>query len=142
LTTPIYVRYFTIQSFSRPKRNQYEGIVSVAAVNCVIRACGRSSRPDIAVQILNEMQQKYGVSPDEMSYRLAIIACNQAEHRETRQKQYIQLQDPPAPLDLTWWQCALSLLRRMTEDGLQPDAQTYSSVVSACESGKGTSSNS
>jgi pentatricopeptide repeat domain-containing protein 1 len=32
-----------------------------------------------------------------------------------------------------WWECALSLLRRMKENGLQPDTPTLSSTISACE---------
>ena len=116
-------------------RNRYNhtGIVSIAAVNLVIRACGRSLRPDIAVQILNDMPTKYGVVPDERSYRLAIIACNQAEHRELRRQNKFVTANNSAPLDFKWWECSLSLLRRMREDGLQPDSQTFSSVVSACE---------
>ena len=109
-------------------------VVSIAAINAVIGACGRSKRPDVAVQILNDMNDKYGVAPDELSYRLAIIACNQAEHREAKQAK--PLPDGSSLFEFTWWECALSLLRRMLEDGLVPDAQTYSSTVSALESGK------
>jgi len=107
--------------------NKKSGAVSIAAINSVIRACGRSSRPDMAVQVLNDMPVKYGVQPDEISYRLAIIACNQAEHRELRFK------DSMVGFDLKWWECSLSLLRRMKEEEIQPSLQTYSSVVSACE---------
>lgn len=113
-------------------KNERSGVVSIAAINSVISACGRSLRPDVAVQILNDMQKKYGVAPDELSYRFAIIACNQAEHRETKQANFLSAE--PVPFDFTWWECALSLLRRMVEDGLKPDSQTYSSVVSALES--------
>ncbi|KAL3800075.1 hypothetical protein ACHAW5_004442 [Stephanodiscus triporus] len=104
------------------------GSVSVKAVNAVISACGRRSRPDVAVQILNEMGTICGVEPEEASYRLAIIACNQAEHREKHRRQTTSI----GP-EFKWWQCALSLLRRMKEDGLKPSMQTISSVVSACE---------
>lgn len=113
-------------------KNQRSAVVSIAAINSVISACGRSLRPDVAVQILNDMQKNYGVAPDELSYRFAIIACNQAEHRETRQAKFSSAE--PVPFVFTWWECALSLLRRMVEDGLKPDSQTYSSVVSALES--------
>ncbi|GKY92198.1 hypothetical protein MPSEU_000191000 [Mayamaea pseudoterrestris] len=34
---------------------------------------------------------------------------------------------------LQWWECAVSLLSRMWEQGLQPDIQIFSSVISACE---------
>jgi hypothetical protein len=76
----------------------------------------------IPVQILNDMKKEYGVAPDELSYRFAIIACNQAEHRETRQGTFSSAEH--IPFDFTWWECALSLLRRMVEDGLKPDSQT------------------
>ena len=100
-------------------------------------ACGRNGRPDIAVSILNEMEQKYGVKPDERSYRSAIIACNQAQHHRRRRKQVVsssldgsQLKWDPA---FQWWECALALLRRMKENGLDPDIQVLSSCISACE---------
>jgi len=102
--------------------------VGVRAINAVISACGRSYRPDMAVQILNDMETMYGVKPDEASYRSAIIACNQAEHRER-----IHQQTSSTGHKLKWWECALSLLRRMKEDDLKPSVQTVSSVVSACE---------
>jgi len=102
-----------------------KSVVSVAAVNALIRACGRKCRPDIAVQLLNDMSVRYNVEPDEVSYRNAIITCNQAEHREMRSNN--------SSVGLKWWECSLSLLRRMSEDGLKPSLQTYSSVISACE---------
>ena len=105
-------------------------LVSVKAINSVISACGRRSRPDVAVQILNDMATMCGVEPEEASYRLAIIACNQAEHREKYRRQTTSYSNGP---EIKWWECALSLLRRMNEDGLKPSMQTVSSVVSACE---------
>ena len=105
-------------------------LVSVKAINSVISACGRRSRPDVAVQILNDMATMCGVEPEEASYRLAIIACNQAEHREKYRRQTTSYSNGS---ELKWWECALSLLRRMNEDGLKPSMQTVSSVVSACE---------
>jgi pentatricopeptide repeat domain-containing protein 1 len=101
--------------------------VSVKAMNAVISACGRRSRPDVAVRLLNDMETMCGIEPEETSYRLAIIACNQAEHRGKHR------QTTPVGSELKWWECALSLLRRMKEDGLKPSMQTISSVVSACE---------
>ena len=108
-------------------------VITNYALNSLIAACGRVQRPDVAVQLINESQKKFRVAPDVKSYRIAIIACNQAEHREAK---IARTSDAPANLDFTWWQCALSLLRRMIEDGLTPDCQTYSSVVSALESGE------
>ncbi|KAL9179337.1 hypothetical protein ACHAXT_008627 [Thalassiosira profunda] len=102
--------------------------VSLAAANAVIRACGRGSRPDKAVQLLNDMPVRYGVKPNEISYRLAIIACNQAEHRDRRHRTPAE----PGPA-LEWWQCSLSLLRRAREDGIEPSMQMFSSTISACE---------
>ncbi len=107
------------------------GVISTTAINLLIRACGRSSRPDKAVEILNNMFVKYSVKPDQTSYRYAIVACNHAEHRESKQRRRGAM--PKYESSLKWWQCALSLLRRMREEGLQPDAQILSSVVSACE---------
>ena len=63
----IFMLIFSL-CIDRLKSNQ-SGIISITAVNLVIRACGRSSRPDIAVQILNDMTSKYGVFPDVTSYR-------------------------------------------------------------------------
>jgi len=71
------------------------------------------------------------VKPDLASYRYAIVACNHAEHRESIRRRSGTI--PEYESSLKWWQCALSLLRRMREEGLQPDAQILSSVVSACE---------
>jgi pentatricopeptide repeat protein len=106
----------------------HDKLVSVRTINAVISACGRGYRPDMAVQILNDMETMYGVKPDETSYRSAIIACNQAEHRER-----INQQNTSTGYELKWWECALSLLRRMKEDDMKPSVQTVSSVVSACE---------
>ena len=90
----------------------------------------------MALRILNEMQFQFGVLPDEITYRSAAIACNQAEHEKRRR--LTSGLEPRYNFDykgngLQWWECALSLLRRMKEDGLQADPQTYSSVISACE---------
>ena len=108
------------------------GVVSLKAINSVIGACGRSGRADMAVEILNEMTTKYGVRPNEVSYRLSIIACNQAEHSEMRMRQKNHDSSNTTP-ELKWWECALSLLRRMKEDDIKPSLQTFSSCVSACE---------
>uniref|UniRef100_A0A7S4RNZ8 Smr domain-containing protein n=3 Tax=Ditylum brightwellii TaxID=49249 RepID=A0A7S4RNZ8_9STRA len=129
-------------------------VVSVDALNSIIAACGRSGCPDMAVKLLNEMPSKYGVCADDRSYRSAIIACNQAEHEKQRQirikselktngsstrggrehaSAYIEKTVHTNKLNLQWWECALSLLRRMKEEELKPDPQTYSSVISACE---------
>ena len=78
-------------------RDQQGGIVTVAAINSVIRACGRKSRPDIAVEILNEMATRYAVEPDEASYQLAIIACNQAAHWEMMNR------GAPVGPEFQWW---------------------------------------
>ena len=103
-----------------------QGLLSVKAINSIIGACGRGNRADIAVEILNDMSKKYGVEPNEVSYRLAIVACNQAQHRESRQSS-------SDGQELQWWQCSLSLLRRMKEADIEPSLQSISSCVSACE---------
>jgi len=123
-------------------------MASVDALNSLIAAAGRSARPDIAIKILNE-SAKYSVTPNDRSYRSAIVACNQAEHEKRRQRRrkerlsdsslvQVDKRHKPAfndddPLSLQWWEAALSLFRRMKEEGLTPDVQTYSSVISACE---------
>jgi len=107
---------------------------SVIAFNSLIAACGRGRRPDMAIEILNEMGDSYGVQPDELSYRNAIIACNQAEHEKRQQQRTQKVKASQATtISFEWWEAALSLLRRMQEDGLQPDTQTFSSAISACE---------
>ena len=111
--------------------SRQRGLVSIMAINSVIRACSRDLRPDVAVQILNDMQTKYNISPNETSYRLAIIACNHAEHRERRQRR--NTSDASNPLEFQWWECSLSLLRRMREDEIRPSVQAYSSAVSSLE---------
>lgn len=121
------------------------------AFNSVIAAAGRSGRPDIALKLLNDMPSKYSVEPDERSYRSAIIACNQAEHEKRRQREKgTEIAPPDGDVNLNndfqWrvspkedalsfqnWEAALSLLRRMQEQGLTPDIQTYSSAISACQ---------
>jgi pentatricopeptide repeat domain-containing protein 1 len=100
---------------------------SMLAFNSLIGSCGRGGRPDMALEILNEMEE-YGVRPNERSYRNAIIACNQAEHERRRAGHF-----EDAETDFEWWEAAVSLLRRMKESKLRPDIQTYSSVISACE---------
>jgi len=135
-------------------KNHGEPTASVDAVNSVIAAAGRGARPDVVMTILNEMCSKYSVTPNERTYRSAIVACNQAEHEKRRQRKRrarlahpslvsVNTQDFPTfdednpeddPLLLQWWEAALSLFRRMQEEGLTPDIQTYSSVISACES--------
>ena len=115
---------------------QYTGISHVprSAVNSLITACGRGGRPDMALKLLNDMKSRYGVEPNEISYRSAAIACNQAQHEtRRRQAQGLEPRIGSAKQLLQWWECSLSLLRRMKEDGLKPDAQTCSSIISACE---------
>lgn len=97
-------------------------------------ACGRCGKPDVALRLLNDMEAVYGVTPDERSYRTVIIACNQAEHDKWRRRRLgLATKDTNDDDALLWWECSLSLLRRMKENNLQVDPQTYSSVISACE---------
>ncbi len=118
-------------------------MISVDAINSIIAAAGRSGRPDVAIQLLNEMSSKYSAQPNERTYRSVLISCNQAEHEKRRQrKRFLRANngkspgfesDENDPLALFWWEAALSLFRRMKEEGLKPDMQSYSSVISACE---------
>jgi pentatricopeptide repeat protein len=99
------------------------------AINSLIGACGRCGRPDVAMMVLNDVDDR-GVSLDARSYRNAIVACNQGQHRTRR------VVDPETSIEgggFEWWECALSLIRRMKERGLRPDVQSYSACISACE---------
>lgn len=95
-------------------------------MNCLIAACGRGRRPDLALALLSEMYKRYGVRPDTRSYRNGAIACNKAEHD--------RLQVSNGDANYQWWECSLSLLRKMREGGVAPDVATYSATISACES--------
>jgi pentatricopeptide repeat protein len=116
--------------------------ISILAVNSLIAACGRAGRPDMSMEILYEIEG-WGMKLDSRSYRIAIIACNQAEHSYRRtlpqrqqNTQSNRTQNKHAvkgKIGFEWWECAISLLRRMQENGLQPDTPTLSSVISACE---------
>ena len=125
------------------KRKNTSPVVSVNAMNALISACGRCGRADMALSILNGMSQRFHVEPDAKSFRSAIIACNQAEKRRGRRDRAVvgnktiptsEVVDVQVDGSLQWWECAVSLLRRMKEEGHYPDVQTYSSAISACES--------
>ena len=123
---------YTTQSFNpghRPKI--HAGSIPIVAMNSLIAACGRGGHPDLALAVLNDMSSRFGIAPDSRSYRSAVIACNQAEHEHRRREKKSDQLD--FPYSFRWWECALSLLRRMKESGLSPDIRTYSSAISACE---------
>lgn len=109
----------------------------IVAINSLVAACGRGNRPDLALALLNEMRSTFGIKPDERSYRSAVMACNRAEHRRRKLRSAALTIDESdtgsidSPVE--WWECGLSLLRRMREENIQPDSRTYSSVISACE---------
>jgi len=109
---------------------------SQLALNSLIGACGRAGRPDMAMEVLHEMQE-YGRTPDERSYRNAIISCNQAQHEKLRNRRTTDTSASGGHQNvqpvLEWWECAVSLLVRMKGAGLRPDVQSYSSAISACE---------
>lgn len=114
--------------------------MSIVALNALIAACGRGGRPDLSLSLLNEIPSRYGLRPDSRSYRSAIIACNQAQHLQKEYEAENGLKgDQSRDYDGTgepfveWWECSLALYRRMTEEGLTPDAQTHSSIISSCE---------
>jgi hypothetical protein len=78
----------------------------------------------------------WGLKLDVRSYRHAIIACNQAEHeyqRSLRRPSGEKRERRNKHHEFEWWECAISLLRRMKESGLKPDTPTLSSTISACE---------
>jgi pentatricopeptide repeat protein len=99
-----------------------------ASLNSLIAACGRGKRPDLAFEVLGTMESRYGVRPDTRSYRNAAIACNKAQHDQIRHDMF-----SPGPGGVEWWECALSSMRRMREEGLIPDLATFSATISACE---------
>ena len=107
---------------------------SIVAVNSLIAACGRGGRADLSVELLNEMVD-LGLEPDELSFRNAVIACNQAEHvhRRSLLQETTAADNPEDASSFSWWECSLSLLRQMKERGITPDMQTLSSAISACE---------
>ena len=134
--------------------NGKKSVVTVDAINSVIAAAGRCGRPDIAIRLLNEMNHRYFLRPNERSFRSAIIACNQAEHEKRRQRnklamlqmncvdnnnlESVKIMETTSQLNgdhfsFQWWEAALSLFRRMKENDLKPSIQTYSSVIAACE---------
>ena len=104
----------------------------MAAVNALISSCGRGGRADLSLALINEMESKFGAKPDHRSYRSAMIACNQAQHEQVLYRAGGLVNEELG--HISWWECALSLWRRMKEDNLAPDVQTISSVISACES--------
>lgn len=108
-------------------------VVSLPGFNALIAACGRCGQPGVALRVLNDMETVFGVAPNERTYRIAIIACNQAEHNKRRRQQRVLERNDDDTTTFQWWECALSLLRRMKERGLSVDPQTYSSVISSCE---------
>ena len=114
-------------------RSMLSKTVSVAAMNSLIAACGRGHRPDLALAVLYEMEAVFRLRPDERSYRSAVVACNQAQHDRMRRRRIDETESEDI-MGVEWWECAVSLLRRMKESGLNPDVQTFSSAISACES--------
>ncbi|KAG7362725.1 PPR: pentatricopeptide repeat domain containing protein [Nitzschia inconspicua] len=127
-----------LQLYGIPVERMPAGIPSmmVGAINALIASAGRGGCPEVSLAILNDMKSQYGIIPDARSYRSAIIACNQAQHgkkiygRKIDGENDVTHESGPV---VEWWEISLSLLYRMDEDGLTPDVQTYSSVISACE---------
>ncbi|VEU41164.1 unnamed protein product [Pseudo-nitzschia multistriata] len=111
--------------------------LSIVALNALIAACGRCGRPDLSIFVLNEISSRYGLRPDSRSYRSAMIACNKAQHAEKARNSNNSQETTNDEMDgeyaLQWWECSLALYRRMTEEGLKPDVQTHSSIISSCE---------
>jgi len=110
----------------------------IVALNALIAACGRGGRPDLSLSLLNDISNRYGMCPDRRSYRSAIIACNQAQHAEKfydyeKKLNKVDGDDDTTESTIEWWECSLALFRRMTEEGLSPDVQTHSSIISSCE---------
>ena len=113
--------------------------ISIVALNALIAACGRGGRPDLSLALFNDISSRYGLQPDSRSYRSAIIACNQAQHAQGFYGADDVLQNNQSNYNdrrervVEWWECSLALYRRMTEEGLTPDVQTHSSIISSCQ---------
>lgn len=129
-----------LQLYGAPQRDRPKTSPSLPMVsmNSLIAACGRGFRPDLSLALLNEMRYEYGLNPDSRSYRSAVIACNRAEHLGERIRSGRSRVDDSIlewfDSSVKWWECGLALLRRMQEESIRPDMQTYSSIISACES--------
>ena len=108
-------------------------VVQVPTFGALLKACGRCHQPVEALRLFNDMESEFRVTPNEDCYRSVVIACNQAEHDKQRRLRLGRLTDDTGDDFFQWWECALSLLRRMKESGLKADPQIYSSVISACE---------
>jgi pentatricopeptide repeat domain-containing protein 1 len=64
------------------------------------------------------------------------MACNQAQHgNKVFGSDFDEKFDScnEGGQHIEWWEISLALLNRMVDEGLTPDVQTYSSVISACE---------
>jgi pentatricopeptide repeat protein len=112
--------------------------ISIVALNALIAACGRGGRPDLSLSLLNEISYRYRMLPDSRSYRSAIIACNKAQHAvkvydRDNSSDKVYGNNHAKESSIEWWECSLALFRRMTEEGLTPDVQTHSSIISSCE---------
>ena len=77
----------------------------------MIDACANDGQYKSAISLLNDMEDKYGVEPNDKCYNAAISSCEKAAK----------------------WEEAVKLLRKMTEKGVEPNVLSYSSVISACE---------
>ena len=104
--------------------------LSLYAANTLLSCCGRCGRADLALSFLDRFSE-HGLTPDGRTYRTVMIACNQAEHMIQKGKEIQKA--CRGNFYYEYWEAAVSLLRRMREDGITPDKQTYSSAISACE---------
>lgn len=84
------------------------------------------------MSLFNEMMSTFGVEPDERTYRNILMTCNRAEHK-VRDDEKSGRDSGETHSLVEWWEVSLTLFRRMREEGLEPDAKAYSSVISACE---------
>lgn len=97
------------------KEMQEKGIKpDIACYESVIASCATGGQTDLAVQLIQQMQEQEKITPNLKSYNAAIAACESSGE----------------------WERAVILLRQMQEKGTKPDDLTYRSVVKACKHGK------
>ena len=98
------------------KRMISQGVApNVFVFGAVIDAFANAGQYKSAISLLSDMQDKYGVEPNEKCFSSAISACEKGGAKYTND--------------------ALSLLDEAKSVGIKLDATIYSAAISACEKG-------
>ena len=69
------VRYTTVLELLQRAIDDETVTTSTILFNTAMSACSRAGHYQQAIKLINEMEQKYGVSPDEVSYATIMAAC-------------------------------------------------------------------